>query len=161
MSLIFSILTVFRRISWLKDDSMRYRQKQVSSELGDDAGVLPLINIVFLLLTFFMVVGQVDKSDPVDVELAQSVSDKRINKMNTAIMYMTQDESIFLNDKEFVSIDSFEVFVQTEPSLLFDRLILKADANVRALSVLHVLRFLKQYGVQKVDLMSELARDIP
>ena len=108
-----------------------------------------------------MVVGQVDKSDPVDVELAQSVSDKKINKINTAIMYMTQDESIFLNGQEFASIDSFEALVQTEPSLLFDRLILKADANVRALSVLHVLRFLKQYGVQKVDLMSELARDIP
>ena len=37
--------------------------------------MLPMINIVFLLLVFFMVAGQIAASKPADVELPESVSD--------------------------------------------------------------------------------------
>lgn len=38
----------------------------------DDAGILPLINVVFLLLVFFMAAGQLAPPDPFPVDPAQS-----------------------------------------------------------------------------------------
>lgn len=51
---------------------MRLRRRMSPSE-GEN--VLPLINVVFLLLVFFMVAGALERADIYDVEPPQSASE--------------------------------------------------------------------------------------
>ncbi len=65
----------------------------------DDDGLLPLVNIIFLLLIFFMIAGVIEKKIVRDnLELPSAELSRFENKEVTKI-YIDKDKNYFLNDK--------------------------------------------------------------
>ena len=72
--------------------------KSKSKKDYEDDGLLPLVNIIFLLLIFFMIVGVIEKNILKDnLELPKVTLDKFENKDIAKIFY-DADKNIYLND---------------------------------------------------------------
>ena len=78
----------------------------------DDDGLLPLVNIIFLLLIFFMIAGVIEKKIVRDnLELPSAELSRFENKEVTKI-YIDKDNNYFLNDK--VANDENIIIKQTQ-----------------------------------------------
>ena len=74
------------------------RLKNKSKKDYDDDGLLPLVNIIFLLLIFFMIVGVIEKNILKDnLELPKVTLDKFDNNDIAKIFY-DENKNIYLND---------------------------------------------------------------
>ena len=72
--------------------------KNKSKKDYDDDGLLPLVNIIFLLLIFFMIVGVIEKNIiKENLELPRVTLDKFENRDITKIFY-DENRNIYLND---------------------------------------------------------------
>ena len=64
----------------------------------NDDNLLPLVNIIFLLLIFFMIAGVIAKQKEMyDVDLATAVIDK-YSEAEDNILFIKSDNSIIFND---------------------------------------------------------------
>ena len=65
----------------------------------EDDGMLPLVNIIFLLLIFFMIVGVIEKNVVKEnIQLPAAALDKFDNK-ELAKIFIDKDKNIFINDE--------------------------------------------------------------
>lgn len=115
-----------------------------------DDHLLPLINIVFLLLIFFMLVGAVTVPEARNVLPPSSVS---------AFQPSDQGVEIVIDDTGTILLDGTELTLTAlitamTRSEVPERVRLKADANIDANGVLDVLDVLRQAGVSNVQLVT-------
>ena len=59
----------------------------------EDDGLLPLVNIIFLLLIFFMIVGVIEKSIVKDDLLLPKVELEKFNNDDTAKIFFDKNKS--------------------------------------------------------------------
>lgn len=71
-------------------------KENTGKKITSDDGLIPMINIVFLLLIFFMVAGQISTITPTDLELPLSKSDAELDTTDTQI-YIERDGSMLVN----------------------------------------------------------------
>lgn len=65
---------------------------------SDDSGLIPMINVVFLLLIFFMVAGVVESSPPLDVSLPESTHAE--DPLAQRLLYVSADGKLALDGEE-------------------------------------------------------------
>ena len=118
----------------------------------EDDGLLPLVNIIFLLLIFFMIVGAIEKNilrD--DLVLPEVTLDKFENKDIVKIFY-DENKNIFLNDTP-VNIKDLRNRIKTlevkDVVLIADKSLLVRDINI-------ILFELKQNQINNIKLLSSL-----
>ena len=118
----------------------------------EDDGLLPLVNIIFLLLIFFMIVGIIEKNILKDnIELPKVALDKFENKDVAKIFYDT-NKNIYLNDVPINIKDLRETIKANEVKdvvLIADKSLLVKDINM-------VLYELKQNQINNIKLLSSL-----
>jgi len=118
----------------------------------EDDGLLPLVNIIFLLLIFFMIVGIIEKNILKDnIELPKVALDKFENKDVAKIFYDT-NKNIYLNDVPINIKDLRETIKANEVKdvvLIADKSLLVKDINI-------VLYELKQNQINNIKLLSSL-----
>ena len=118
----------------------------------EDDGLLPLVNIIFLLLIFFMIVGVIEKNILKDnIELPKVALDKFENKDVAKIFYDT-NKNIYLNDVPINIKDLRETIKANEVKdvvLIADKSLLVEDINI-------VLYELKQNQINNIKLLSSL-----
>ena len=129
---------------------MRLKNK-VKRDYEDD-GLLPLVNIIFLLLIFFMIVGVIEKNIVKDnLELPKVSLDKFENKEVTKIFY-DEDKNIYLNDAP-ININDLRKKIKTseikEVVLIADKSLLVRDINI-------ILFELKKNEINNIKLLSSL-----
>lgn len=75
---------------------MKLRHPPTRSTASDD-NLIPMINVVFLLLVFFMVAGTIRSADPilVDAPIARSGAEQSAQ----AVLYVSTDGALVLGDK--------------------------------------------------------------
>ncbi len=115
-----------------------------------DDHLLPLINVVFLLLIFFMLVGAIAVPERLDVLPPSSVSAFRPNEVGMDIV-IDQNGDVLLDD-EIVTMTRLVATLASEEA--HDRNRLKADANLEANGILDVLDILRDAGVAHVQLVT-------
>ena len=118
----------------------------------EDDGLLPLVNIIFLLLIFFMIVGVIEKNILKDnLELPKVTLDKFENKDITKIFY-DGDKNIFLNDMP-IDIKDLSKKIKTsevkDVVLIADKSLLVSDINI-------ILFELNQNQINNIKLLSSL-----
>lgn len=126
----------------------------------EDQRVLPLINVVFLLLIFFMVAGQLSKTDAVKVEPPVSDSEKEAAEPPLQIL-ITADGRIVLGGAE-IAPDALSSKLGTilnanggtTPNAQGGTVHVKADGAVDAVTVITVLDRIKAAGATKVNLLT-------
>lgn len=111
--------------------------------------LIPLINIVFLLLIFFMVAGQISAQDAEDIEPPMSASETSLNRdswviqINSKQMLLLNGESVELSD-----------LVVGEKHL--EQVAIKADHSTTAKTLHPVMQKLREQGVKNIVLYSQL-----
>lgn len=125
--------------------------------IDSEAGVLPLINIVFLLLIFFMLVGQLSASDPLAVEPPESLSET-LPEEQTLTLFISEEGIMMLEDTE-VTLEQLEEeisgrFAQQESAGLE----IKADSALESTQFVQVMSRLRQAGVEQVTLLTNSRR---
>ena len=123
-------------------------------ERGDyvDDGLLPLVNIIFLLLIFFMIVGVIEKNIVRDnMELPKVELDKFENKDITKIFF-DADKNIFIND-EVTDINNIGERIK---SLKVKDVVFVADKSLLISEINNVLLELKKNQINNIKLLSSL-----
>ena len=126
--------------------------KSKSKKDYEDDGLLPLVNIIFLLLIFFMIVGVIEKNIlKDDLELPKVTLDKFENKDIAKIFY-DANKNIYLNDVP-LNLNQLKEKIKTseikEVVLIADKSLLVRDINI-------ILFELKQNQINNIKLLSSL-----
>jgi len=117
-----------------------------------------LINIIFLLLIFFMIVGRLSTVEPFELEPPKSASEAPADLDDQINLSMSADAEVALNG-ELIALEILEARL----SALLDKepkppLQLKADGNAKAEDVLLLLDRVRAAGGEKMHLIT-LPRD--
>jgi len=120
--------------------------------------ITSLIDVLFLLLIFFMVSSTFVEQPGMKLELPESKSSST-EKIKELILEINADQSMVLN-QESVTIENLEQkFKQLLPSLEEKSLVLKADKNVPHGTVVKVMDMAKLSGIQKLIIATQVARE--
>lgn len=115
--------------------------------------ILPLVNIVFLLLIFFMLAGAFSKPDVFKVIVPTAENDNAADRKVLTILMNTEGE-IALDDL-IISEDELKKTVADEvKSGSLIQLQLKADANVNATRLIDVMEILSDTGLTSLHLLT-------
>ena len=115
--------------------------------------ILPLINVVFLLLIFFMLTGAIHAVDYFDVTPPVSTSEEIVSIKETVIL-VNADGRLSIDGKEVDAIDlqlAVSDKMAQHPEL---EIRLKADGNVDAVKVVEVMEWLEAVGVRHLSLLT-------
>ena len=130
---------------------MRLRDKNVQNKKNDD-NLLPLVNIIFLLLIFFMIAGVIQKQKELyKVELGTAIIEK----------YEEKDEKIFFIRENGIIIFEGNQITKNKLEKVIDsiknkkNIIVAADAKITTKKLNEFLILLAKEDVSKVTLLTE------
>lgn len=116
----------------------------------DDDGLLPLVNIIFLLLIFFMIAGVIEKKIVRDnLELPSAELSRFENKEVTKI-YINKDNNYFLNDK-ITSNENIIIYINEKK---IKEVILIADKSLLINDINKLLNNLHKNNIKNIKLLS-------
>ena len=116
----------------------------------DDDGLLPLVNIIFLLLIFFMIAGVIEQRIVRDnIELTSDELSSFENKESTKI-YIDENRKYYLNDK-VASIDTINSYFNETNN---KDVILIADHSLHVKDINILLTNLYQNNIKNIKLLS-------
>ena len=117
----------------------------------NDDNMIPLINIVFLMLIFFLVAGQISAQDSALFTAPQSRQDNRLQEADITVL-LASDESVWVNG-ERVEGDLFEYLLSKSYSHE-SRVVLKVDAHLKAPLLDPLITSLQSLGIQRLRLVT-------
>lgn len=120
--------------------------------------VVPLINVVFLLLMFFMIVGSFTRPTPFTVDPPHARSDEAPAKEATVpVIYLAADGRLAL-DQEEVEMDALGGRVVARLRSRDDKRVrIEADARATAETVMRLLDVLRSAGAGRIELTTVVA----
>lgn len=120
---------------------------------NDDDAVMPLINIVFLLLIFFMIAGKLSSADPFEVSPPSSTSGINEDMGSLTLLIGKNGETaldgIVIPETELPMVLA-ERLQQTPDALLR----IKADGGVPAADVIHIMEIIRDAGAGEINLLT-------
>ncbi len=131
---------------------MQFSRRQRPRGNGDES-ILPLTNVVFLLLIFFMLAGRLASPEAFDIQPPVSTSEAQARRDGLEIQ-LSADGDIAI-DGQAVDLDALEERVgeqiEANPALA---LRLKADGAGDATRVVAVMQALRDAGGEKLRLIT-------
>ena len=120
--------------------------------------ILPLVNIVFLLLVFFLLAGYIAAVEPLAVDPPHSVHAGPADEAAPPTVLLAADGRLALGEE---TLDPAELARRLGERLAGEtpaRVRLKADAGVDAWRLLETMRLLRESGAERVILLTALQR---
>ena len=118
-----------------------------------DPSVLPLINVVFLLLIFFMLVGTLAAADPFEIAPPISASEGPSGSRDMIVL-VSADGRMALDGAEMSDAELGQEIADRLADDPLIRLQLKADGTANATLVVEVLELLRDAGVDRLQLLT-------
>ena len=126
------------------------RIKTKKTVLNNEDNLLPLVNIIFLLLIFFMLAGVIAKQKELhNVNLASAIIEE-YNEDNKNMLFINVDGSLTLNDQPIIESMLQEKLV----SLKTKEIIIAADGSLDSNSLNKILLILSASQIKNVTLLS-------
>lgn len=119
--------------------------------------VIPLINIVFLLLIFFMLAGSLAATDPFDVEPPETRDGLEAEQPEEGVVLLAADGRLALDGEE---LDEAALALRLREWNDADRtspVKLKADADVPAERLLDLMDLFRDAGLERLILLTTSA----
>ena len=128
--------------------------KLVRSRPRPAVNITPLIDVVFILLVFFMLAGAIEKPDPVSVTPPQSVSDLQSTEEDVVILIdadgtVVFQDQVMRDDSELIRTATIWFAARPDSSIQ-----LKADSEAEAVRVIEVMEALREAGAQYLVLLT-------
>ena len=125
-----------------------------SKRMTREVSMIPLINLVFLLLIFFLVAGTIEKFDIIEVDIPVADSGKVLDEGHIVIV-LGQYNEILLND-ELVDIDELRRSVTEQLANNPRKIIsLKADSRLEASKMVAIMDLLRLAGGQNISIITQ------
>ena len=116
----------------------------------DDDGLLPLVNIIFLLLIFFMIAGVIEKKIVKDdIELPAAELNRFENKEITKI-FINKSNIFFIND-EIADINKISAYLKSNK---INEVVIIADKSLYVNDVNILLTKLHENNIKNIKLLS-------
>jgi len=123
---------------------------KIKNSVQDNDNLLPLVNIIFLLLIFFMLAGVIAKQKEMyDVELASAIIEDYIDTEENIIFIKSNGDIIF-NDMA-LPIDDLD---KKLTSIKDDKIIVAADKSVTTGKLNKILLKINKNKISNVTLLS-------
>lgn len=123
-----------------------------------EINLIPMVNIIFLLLTFFMVAGTIEKVDPFALSLPDSSKKGNLKPPRVSVVYMHKDGRIAVNN-DFVARKDLSTIVNT---LLLENkgkeIVIKADNEVSSKDLIWVMRVIESVGGLDVSIVTKVMK---
>ena len=118
-----------------------------------DLNLIPMINIIFLLLIFFMLTGVIQKKNNINVERPQSKNSKieKNEDFKTSIILIKSSNKIFFEDKE---VDYEFLKSKFENYNDESKIVLEVDKNLPVQNFTEILSIFKKNKFNKVFVRS-------
>lgn len=117
--------------------------------------LVPMIDVVFFLLCFFLIAGTIEKEDAVTIEPPDSrTSSPYMNK--NFVLIVTKDGTLTFEDQP---VSLAVLAVRLQPHLSKNKempLLVKADANLPADALTGIIKGLEQMGIINLSLATEI-----
>jgi len=120
----------------------------------DDSNMIPMINVVFLLLIFFMIAGQIKPNLPADINLPTADVDTPAELNTPQVVINERGEVTF--DGETISIEHLESVVN---KMTADGVSLIVDKNLTAKNLDPILNIFRRSGSSEVKLFLRHSSD--
>ena len=118
--------------------------------IGNEDNLLPLVNIIFLLLIFFMLAGVIAKQKELhNVNLASATIEEYVEKDKNTL-FINADGSLTLNDQ---SIDK-SLLKEKLMLLKTENILIAADGSLDSSSLNKILLILSNSKIKNVTLLS-------
>lgn len=131
---------------------MQFERPKKSNQ---EVSLIPLINVIFLLLIFFMVAGTVEGIDIFEVDLPKS-SEARAKPPIPSIVYLSEDGRIAVNN-DIVKQENLKTIISTlfidNPS---QKITVKSDGKVPMNKLVHIMNIIEESGGIEVSLVTQV-----
>lgn len=133
---------------------MRIRSTRIES--SPKLMIIPMIDVIFFLLVFFMLSAlQMVEQKVLPVQLPQAVAAQSLKTVEPLAVTLRSDGRVSIDD-ELVAIDKISSIL---PGLLQERpttmVVLRADRSAEHGAVIAVMDAIKRAGVQKISIAAE------
>ena len=118
----------------------------------DDDGLLPLVNIIFLLLIFFMIVGVIEKNIIKENLQLPRVSLERFENKEVTKIFLDAENNLFINDKN-IDINQLKTEIKTLGS---KDVVIVADKTLLYSDISRVLLELKKNKIDNIKMLSSI-----
>ncbi|PWE33364.1 biopolymer transporter ExbD [Maritimibacter sp. 55A14] len=125
---------------------------RAAGPVDDDARIMPLINVVFLLLVFFMVAGQLAASDPFEVEPSASAAAPEAEREGAEVL-MGAGGRLALDGRETAEAALLADLAERMAAAPEMPLRLRADGQVPASDLVAMMRRLQSAGAADITLI--------
>lgn len=122
----------------------------------------PLIDVVFLLLIFFMVSTTFEKQAKLKIELPEASANPTTSEKQDLVISISQKGVFYINNNELINAKSLYLQNALQKLVKDDRdmpVIIRADANVAHKHVIMAMDVLGTMGFQKVSMATTQASD--
>ncbi|TYL46675.1 ExbD/TolR family protein [Marinomonas sp. IMCC 4694] len=141
---------------------MKIGAKYAARKANDDDNMVPLINVVFLMLVFFMVAGQIRKADPIPVIPPHSINDTRASTDPNIEIVVSTDNRLYVDDVLF-AVEDVQGYLEHAFSDAVDPddfwVQIKADGGISLDSLRPIFNQVRLAGLTKVSLATQLERE--
>jgi len=131
-----------------------------SRQQGRQDRLIPLINVVFLLLAFFIIAGTFRAADTLDIEPPLAETGGTLD-FESQVLYMSRDGALALGNKPVGAEQAVEGLVGMLARDPDSEVQIKADARVKARDILPLLRQLSDAKITSVRLIAIRRRAKP
>ena len=126
--------------------SQTNRNRRIKKSISDSIDLIPMINLIFLLLIFFMLTGVIKKKDILDIQRAVSIHGVESKVLNDeTLLSLNQDGNIYLNNI-LTELENLESKIDFSNS----NLVIDVDKRVKILEFNKLLDKIKELNKNKV-----------
>ncbi len=123
-------------------------RRRSTSNKGAEINLTPLIDIVFLLLIFFMLTANFVVNEGVKIKLPETKAQQEMAK-RPIVVYLTKDNRIYFKGK-FVMLDELRHILPGEvANNLTKTVVLRSDKNAKVDMAVKILDVAKLSGAKK------------
>ena len=126
--------------------SQTNRNKRIKKSISDSIDLIPMINLIFLLLIFFMLTGVIKKKEILDIKRAESIHGVESKVLNDeTLLSLNQDGKIYVNNI-LTELENLEKSIEFSNS----KLVIDVDKRVKILEFNKLLDKIKELNKNKV-----------
>lgn len=128
---------------------MKLRERSRADFLVD---ITPLVDVVFLMLIFFMVSTSFTASNSLKLDLPSSKSKQQVQQTNQVVVSIRADGQLYVQDEPVADGELRKRILNVTKGDPNMRVVLRADANAKHGRVVFVLDTVRGLGMGKVGI---------